>query len=131
MDSKTILFLDKIENNAIIIYTSKECTMADNIIPDMIDYINENFYMRDISFDDTYCDILFNQIYMAYVKENKENQFRIKMMQFLKKCLLILERNVNYDYHLFLNNIAFFDISDEQKMQILNTMYNLDVKKCC
>ena len=105
--------------------------MADNIIPDMIDYINENFYMRDISFDDTYCDILFNQIYMAYVKENKENQFRIKMMQFLKKCLLILERNVNYDYHLFLNNIAFFDISDEQKMQILNTMYNLDVKKCC
>ena len=104
--------------------------MIDNIITELIDIINEDFYLLDVNFDSDYCDIVFNEIHSAFVAAKKESQFRIEMLEFIKNCLLKVERDKEYDYKLFLNNVNLLKLSFLKKQRIIsNVQKQTEIKK--
>ena len=104
--------------------------MDNLIISDILEYIDESFYLLDIDFNSSYCDILFNEIYKAFASTNKESQFRIDILKFVKNCMLQLNHNVEYDYNLFLSNIDYLDLPHLKKHKILaNFQKQIEIKK--
>ena len=123
MDSNNYpFFLDKIKNNAIIIYTSKGCNMAETLISDIIDIIKENFYLMDVNFNDEYCDLLFNEIFKTYFSLNRQSEFRKEIVKFISICSLSIDKDEDYDYHLFLDNLHYLALDDASIKKIYDNI---------
>ncbi len=104
--------------------------MADNIISEIIDIVNEEFYLLDIDFNSDYCELLFKEIYQGFLSSNKTSEFHVEMLNFVKKCLAIVERDREYDYKLFLNNIHDLPLSFFKKEKIIaNFEKQIAIKK--
>lgn len=96
------------------------CIMVDNIISEIIDIINEEFYLLDIDFNSDYCEPLFREIHSAFVSAKKDDKFHVEILNFVKKCLQKVERDREYDYHLFLNNIHLLPLSFLKREKIIS-----------
>ena len=96
--------------------------MADNIISEIIDIINEEFYLLDIDFNSDYCELLFREIYNAFVASKKASEFHAEILNFIKKCLQQVERDREYDYKLFLTNVNILPLSFLRKEKIINAI---------
>lgn len=96
--------------------------MAENIISDIIDIVNENFYLMDVSFDDKNCWLLFKEIYNVYYLKYQPKNFRKDILKYIKQCTLKIDKDENYDYHLFLDNLFFLPLDELSIKQIYNNV---------
>ena len=104
--------------------------MADNIIKDTIDIVNEEFYLLDTDFDSNYCEIVFTEIYNGFIAAKKESQARIEILKFIKKIIENVDRDKAYDYTLFMENIHLLPLSFLRKQRIISTIEKqIQVKK--
>lgn len=96
--------------------------MAETLISDIIDIIKENFYLMDVSFNDEYCDILFNEIFKAYFSLNRQSEFRKEIVKFISICSLSINKDDEYDCHIFLNNLHYLNLDDANIKKIYDSV---------